>query len=83
MTRRLEVEIDGIVRDVRLMPTRVGACVRVTSRGGRGKEAAGWFDEPVLLNEVVAEVLARKLLGRPLEPPLLTRSFTMLGHQDR
>jgi hypothetical protein len=36
----------------------------------------------VLLNGVIAEVLARRLLGRPLEPPLLTGFFTLLGQQD-
>jgi hypothetical protein len=82
MILHLALEIDGIIRDVRLTPTGGRIEVRVTSRCRRGKEAAGGFDQPVLLNGVVAELLARKLLGRPLVPPLLTRFFTMLSHQD-
>jgi hypothetical protein len=82
MILHLAVEIDGIIRDVRLTPTGGRIEVRVTSRCRRGKEAAGGFDQPVLLNGVVAELLARTLLACPLEPPLLTLFFTMLGHQD-
>lgn len=81
MTMALAVEIDGITRDARLTPTGEGLEVRVTSRRG-GREAAGRFSLSGPLNRVVAEVLACRLLGRPLEPPLQTRSFTLTGHQD-